>query len=701
MAVMSSLRDKTHIILYALLAAFLALIVFEWGMNFSGFSGKRGNLAGKVNGKEISAARYDEIYKEFSENFRRTNPGAEITSEVELGLQEQAWKIAVDQTLLEEQFEKFGIAVQDGEIVAALDSDNPPLIIRQNFVNPVTGTIDRQRLDAARRDSKNKEMWLQVEDIVRRELKVNKLIRTLQTMVHVTDRELDAVIRREYTLFSAAFIPVPLDFAGPDSKFPVKPDEVQKYYENHKELLKQAPSRSADFVFFPLVPSSKDSSAVRGELEAMRSEFSATQNDSDYVKVQSDRPSGVNAQYNRANFSPAAGAVVFNPANAQPGAVIGPVADNGYYRMLKVKKVTTGEPVARASHILLRFNPSSPEDVANVRARMVAIYKKLQEGVPFETLARQYSQDPGSAARGGDIGWFSRKSVVPEFSEAVFSSRPGSLTRPVQTKYGLHIIKVTGSDQGALVCSEVARLIRPSTETVDSARRLATAFQMQAKEKGFDKSAAAEKLRIEKTGDFARRSLIPSIGFNDKIPVFAFKASEGDLSDVIETDKGFFVMRLTGKNDTGYRLLDNDLKKRITAELVREKKENALEKMLAALAAKPGASLESIAAGNKAFSIVKAGDIRWTDGYIPGYGVDRPLVEAISGMKAGVLSRPVKTMSGYALAMLDKRVMPKDLDLKEARKSVLPNLVRAKQEQFFAEYFATLRQNAKIEDLRP
>ena len=52
MAVMSSLRDKTHIVLYVLLAAFLALIVFEWGMDFSGFSGKKGNVAGKVNGKD-------------------------------------------------------------------------------------------------------------------------------------------------------------------------------------------------------------------------------------------------------------------------------------------------------------------------------------------------------------------------------------------------------------------------------------------------------------------------------------------------------------------------------------------------------------------------------------------------------------------------------------------------------------------------
>ena len=130
MAVMTSLREKTHLILYALLAAFVALIVFEWGMNFSGFSGNKGGAAGKVNGKEVPYARYEEVYREFTENFRRTNPGDDITPEVELGLQEQAWNVTVDQTLLEEQFRKFGILVDDSEIVAALDGDNPPMIIR-------------------------------------------------------------------------------------------------------------------------------------------------------------------------------------------------------------------------------------------------------------------------------------------------------------------------------------------------------------------------------------------------------------------------------------------------------------------------------------------------------------------------------------------------------------------------------------------
>ena len=119
MAVMSSLRDKTHVILYTLMAAFLALIVFEWGMNFTGNSGKKANQVGSVNGKVISSAQYEEATKAITENFQRSKPGVEVTPEIEFKLQQQAWDTLVKQSLLDQQFEKFGITIQDQEVIEA------------------------------------------------------------------------------------------------------------------------------------------------------------------------------------------------------------------------------------------------------------------------------------------------------------------------------------------------------------------------------------------------------------------------------------------------------------------------------------------------------------------------------------------------------------------------------------------------------
>ena len=699
MPVMSGLRDKTHIILYALLAAFLALIVFEWGMNFAGFTGSKERLAGKVNGKPIPYREYDDTYKAISENFRRSNPGEEVTSEMELGMQEKAWNIVVDQVLLEQQFEKFGITLQDPEVLDALNSPNPPAVIRQYFTDPATGILDRKKLDSARRDPRNKELWMQIEKDVRVELKVNKLIRVFQTLDRLGDREVADMLNRKFLRFSASFIPLSLSMAGSDGSFPVTGDEIKKYYDSHKELFKQeTPSRKADFVFFPLVPSSKDSLAVRKELESIRADFSKAVNDSEYVKVQSDRSAGINVAYSRADFSPAAWAAVFGSSNRQSGTIIGPVADHGEYRLIKIKKVISSpQPIARASHILLRFNPASKDEVQKVRELTMLVYKELQAGVPFEELAKKYSADPGSASNGGDIGWFSKDRMLPAFSAAVFNARPGTVTGPVQTQFGIHIIKVAGFDNSAIVCSEIVRNIRPSSETVDSARRLAMAFQINAKEKGIEKSAASEGHHVEKTGEFVRHMAIPQIGYNEKVMEYAFKAKEGDLSDVIETEKGFYVMRLTSKNDSGYHLLDQEVKTRISAELLREKKETFLKNKLATLSRKPGLTLEKMAeaAGSR---VVTADSIRWADGFIPGYGVDRMLVEAISGLVPGKLSKPVKTSDGCAIVLPGKKIFPEGVDVKAEKSAIAPQLFRVKQQQLIGDYMRSLR---KVEDLRP
>ena len=702
MAVMSSLRDKTHVILYTLMAAFLALIVFEWGMNFTGNSGKKANQVGSVNGKVISSAQYEEAIKAITENFQRSKPGVEVTPEIEFKLQQQAWDTLVKQSLLDQQFEKFGITIQDQEVIEALNSPTPPMVIRQYFTNPATGAIDRTKLESVRRDPREKEVWLQLQKYVSMELKENKLLRALLTLNHVTDREIGDLVTRVYTRFSAAFIPVPFSFAGADSNFPVNEDEVKKYYEEHKQLLKQNDnSRKADFVFFPLIPSSKDSLAARTELEAIRAEFSGTVNDSDYVKVQSDNPTGINKTYTRADFSPAAGDAFFT--SLTPGKIVGPIADQGEYRLIKIKQVTSAQPVARASHILLSFDPASPDDVKRVRELSMFIFKQLQAGVAFDALAKKYSADTGSAVNGGDIGWFSKERVVPQFAAAVFNARPGSIVGPVQTQFGLHIIKVTGLDTRAVVCSEIVRNIRPSTETIDSERRLAMAFQIKAKDSGFDKSAAASKLQINKTGEFIKHMLIPQIGYSDKVTAFAFKAGEGDLSDVIENEKGFYVMRLTGKNDTGYRLLDQSLKARITGELVREKKSAFLEKKLAAMVKTPGATLEKIAASHPGLKVVAADSIRWVDGFIPGYGVDQPLVEAMSGLAPARLSAPVKTNDGYALVRVDRKTLPAGFDLQAEKAKAAPQLFRATQQQqqrFIDEYLDVVRKSAIIKDER-
>lgn len=225
-------------------------------------------------------------------------------------------------------------------------------------------------------------------------------------------------------------------------------------------------------------------------------------------------------------------------------------------------------------------------------------------------------------------------------------------------------------------------------------------FQSDAKSKGFEQAAKLEKLDIVKSGEFSRQSLVPVIGLNDKVTKFAFKSKEGDISDVIETEKGFAVMKILAKNDTGYRQPDAELNAMIKSQLVTEKQGTALKAKLASLSSAAGGSLEAIVARDPSLKIFTSNEIRWRDGFIAGAGVDRQLVEAMAGMKLNKLSPPVKFAGGYALVLLTGRQLAPGVDVAAEKNRILPQLQKIKQEQLFSEYFGAVRKAAKIEDLR-
>ena len=85
----------------------------------------------------------------------------------------------------------------------------------------------------------------------------------------------------------------------------------------------------------------------------------------------------------------------------------------------------------RARHILVASKEKARE-----------LYEKIAHGAEFGDLARQYSNDPGSKEQGGDLGFFVRGQMVPQFEDAAFSLKPGEVSQPFQTQFGWHIIKV-------------------------------------------------------------------------------------------------------------------------------------------------------------------------------------------------------------------------------------------------------------------
>ncbi len=116
----------------------------------------------------------------------------------------------------------------------------------------------------------------------------------------------------------------------------------------------------------------------------------------------------------------------------------------------------TPEEVA-ASHILIKVAPSAtPEEKAAAKEKAEKLLKQVKEGGDFATLAKESSDCP-SKAKGGDLGFFERGTMVKEFADAAFAMQPGQVSDVVETQFGYHIIKVTDRKEAGLTPFEKAK----------------------------------------------------------------------------------------------------------------------------------------------------------------------------------------------------------------------------------------------------
>jgi peptidyl-prolyl cis-trans isomerase D len=135
--------------------------------------------------------------------------------------------------------------------------------------------------------------------------------------------------------------------------------------------------------------------------------------------------------------------VLVDRDQARQKAIVTPGRDSALLRLEHSAVSDAGAD--RASHILLK---TEGKDEATVRTQAEDVLKQVKApGADFAALAKKYSEDDGSKVNGGDLDYFSRGRMVPEFETAAFSMQPGQISDLVKSQYGFHIIKVTDHKQ--------------------------------------------------------------------------------------------------------------------------------------------------------------------------------------------------------------------------------------------------------------
>jgi len=329
------------------------------------------------------------------------------------------------------------------------------------------------------------------------------------------------------------------------------------------------------------------------------------------------------------------------------------------------------------------------------------ILAEIKKGGDFSELAQKNSQDPGSAPKGGDLGWFGKGRMVKEFETAAFKAKAGQVVGPVKSAFGYHIIKVTGKDSREVKIADLFRSITMSSQTREAILAQAEDLSAQAKKYG-DLEAIAKQLNytVSETPSFQKDGLIPGIGVNASVNKFAFTQKKGDVSNALPVTKGYGVFMISDLREAGVRPFE-EVKNAIEVRVKREKK-MAKVKERAMAARKLLEQTDNLQKVTTTYPDVSVQHLAPTivSGFIPGIGRDFGFVGGITALNVGQLSQPVEGSRGYYLIKLISKTAF-DSTMYNAQKENLRNqLLSERRKKIVSEWLENLKKNSDIIDNR-
>jgi peptidyl-prolyl cis-trans isomerase D len=322
---------------------------------------------------------------------------------------------------------------------------------------------------------------------------------------------------------------------------------------------------------------------------------------------------------------------------------------------------------AHILHILIKVN--NPAEDAAAKAKADALVKQLRAGADFAALAKANSQDPSSSGNGGDMGFVDRGATVEPFDTAAFSIPLNTISDPIRSKeFGYHIIKVVERrPAGARPYEEVrpqiaAQLAQDMAKDQAQDEINKIAARIKAKKPATPAeftSYANDKVSSNDTQWFAKGEMMPGLGANQALSTWAFSAKQGDVSDVIGTQRGPAIAYLGGIRAAGVAPLE-DIRDRVTNDAKLAKaRQLAQQHLAAAIAGAP--NVDAVAAK---VGLTAADTTVNRQGYISGIpGDTSTLVDAVMSAAPGVVKGPIVAGDGVVVfqVMEQKKITPEEL----------------------------------------
>ena len=704
MALINTIREKSG---WAVGTVAIGMLLFIVGGDLIGGNnrlfGGNDQTVGEVAGKKVELADYNNALEQAKQAFvaqQQRQPDDQA-----LGyLRDQAWNQTIYRMAFQPEWEKLGLTVSDDELVDMVQGDNVSPGIKQAFTDKATGQFDRARLidylkNLDKLPPENQAAWRNFEANLPAERLANKYNALLKNSVYVTTAEAQRFNANQNTKAAVKYLFVPYASIS-DSAVKVTDAQLQAFLDKNKGKYKVEDGRSVEYISIPVVASKEDSATVKTGIAELATQFASAPVDSLFVLTNSEQP------YNKSLRSPAdLPELLRKQLPLTVGKVYGPYAEAGTYSLFKVSGTGTGaQAAARASHILIKAEGTTPEAKAAAKAKAQDILNKIKGGADFAALARQFGTD-GTKEQGGDLGWFGQGRMVPAFEKAIFGATSlGLLPSPVETSFGYHVIKITAlPTKQTYQVAEVKKTIAPTDATreaayaraqqlkgeatdLDSFRKLTTKDKTLVKQEALNLDRGARSVNnLQNARDLVRWAF----GFNPD----GSETKVGDVSEVYEMGDQYVIAALTGERAKGTNTVAT-LKPELSALVRNEEK----AKQIMAKLPKTG-TLEAMAKGyGPTAQIATAEGVVLGQGNIPNVGFEPLAVGKVYGLKPGQHSEPIQGEQGV-LVVEPVTVTPPATpaaDLKAIRQQIAQQ--RAQQQD--GKIYEAIKAHANVKDNR-
>ncbi|MDF1694283.1 MAG: peptidylprolyl isomerase [Saprospiraceae bacterium] len=664
MALIGKIRNNFWFVLLVLGLALAAFVIMD--MVNAGNQGGMGpkQIIGEIAGSEIN-------YQDFQKTEQALFSGSTDSYAGKNG----AWNYLIEKGIVDKQAEDLGVSVSIDELKDLQFGTNLSPVIQQVYRNPQTGQIDmqnllgvKQALEAGTELNPDFAMkWEYLQKQIIKTAKQDKINALVSKSIYTPNFFAENTGLRTSQKASFDFVKIPFDFIE-DGDVEVTDEAIKAYLtENAFQYTNDVETRVMEYASFEVVATTEDSTDISSELANIAEKFESRNGTTEDSLFTVSNEGFYSPFFSKADDL--TGDLKEGVTQMEVGEVFGPYLDNGAYFIAKLTDKKVIPDSVDASHILRTATPGNATEFAAARAYIDSLRNEFESGnAKFADLATNNSQDPGSAARGGELDRFTQGKMVPEFNDACFVYGKEGGLYTVQTQYGIHLIKVGkqifDSRDPKYKLAIIRSAIVPSATTqnmvydkVDEVISSNSTFDAVKKAVEGMANVTIEKTSPLKMNDYQLGALGSGESSREAIKwAFDNDTEVGEVSPVIYEysdpinyyDNKYVLVGLAKINDAGLAAVE-DVRDDVEILVMNKLKGDKIASQVS------GSDLNSIASAFNA-TVESATDVAFTASSVTGLGNEPEVLSNAFSMAEGSVSSPIVGNNGVYVVKTNTKV---------------------------------------------